>query len=79
MKVKNLVITGIALLVIVLLIVFGYRAYLNGETSLSIAQMSKKKILITYYTRTNDTSAKQIFLQLQFQLQFFRIFFNGFV
>lgn len=56
MKVKNLVITGIALLVLVIIIVFGYRAYINGETSLSIAQMSKKKILITYYTRTNDTS-----------------------
>lgn len=56
MKIKHLVASGIGLVVFLILVIFGYRAYMSGEVTLSIQQMAKKKILITYFTRTNDTA-----------------------
>ena len=56
MKVKNWVIGGIVALFLLLLVICGYRAYMFGDVTLSLEQMAKKRILITYYTRTNDTT-----------------------
>ena len=56
MKVKNWVISGIVALFLLVLVICGYRAYMFGDVTLSLEQMAKKRILITYYTRTNDTT-----------------------
>lgn len=56
MSLKNKIIIGVGVFLLLILIICGYRAYINSEVTLNLEQWRSKKILITYFSKTGDVS-----------------------